>query len=164
VHSRGPCAPVCDTIDEQGRGTPVPSLAQEMGIMRQAFAYPFMYRVGMHTPPDAAPTAVAECSQFYSTIHLPEVVASNPGFVRGTRYEIFQPDPRGDWRPRYTSGPTVWQQAQDSHRCLPRCGARLRPRECWGGNCRSGGPKRPFAFPIGIFGLASCMCRMLKDR
>jgi hypothetical protein len=33
----------------------------------------------------------------------------------------------------------------------------------WGGRCRSGGAKRPFAFPIRIFGLASCMCRMLKD-
>ena len=48
-------------------------------MMQQAFAYPFMYWVGMNTPPDTDPTAVAEFSQFYSTIHLPEVVASNPG-------------------------------------------------------------------------------------
>src|SRR5215510_13688744 len=34
-------------------------------------------------------------------MHVPEVVASNPGFVRGTRYELLQPDPRGDWGPRW---------------------------------------------------------------
>ena len=56
--------------------------------MQQAFAYPFMYWVGMNTPPDTDPTVVAEFSQFYSTIHVPEVVASNHGFVRGTRYEL----------------------------------------------------------------------------
>ncbi len=44
-------------------------------MMQQAFAYPFMYWVGMHTPPDTDPAAVAEFSQFYSTIHVPEVVA-----------------------------------------------------------------------------------------
>jgi hypothetical protein len=72
-----------------------------MGMMQQAFAYPFMYWVGMHTPPDMDAAAVAEFSQFYSTTHVPEVVASNPGFVRGTRYELLQPDPRGDWGPRW---------------------------------------------------------------
>ena len=30
--------------------------------MQQAFAYPFMYWVGMNTPPDADPAAVAEFS------------------------------------------------------------------------------------------------------
>lgn len=69
--------------------------------MQQAFAYPFMYWVGMNTHPDTDPTAVAEFSRFYSTIHVPEVVASNPGFVRGTRYELLHPDPRGDWGPRW---------------------------------------------------------------
>src|SRR5262244_794902 len=67
-----------------------------MGMMQQAFPYPFMYWVGMNTPPGTDAAAVAEFSQFYSTIHVPEVVASNPGFVRGTRYELLQPDPRGD--------------------------------------------------------------------
>src|SRR5919199_916351 len=57
------------------------------GMMQQAFAYPFMYWVGMNTPPDTDPAAVAEFSRFYSTVHVPEVVASNPGFVRGTRWE-----------------------------------------------------------------------------
>ena len=117
--------------------------------MQQAFAYPFMYWVGMNTPPDTDPTAVAEFSQFYSTIHVPEVVASNPGFVRGTRYELLQPDPRGDYgprwlavyemddeaaahtyaarndgppegRPRYTPGPAVWQQTQSVWRMIWR--------------------------------------------
>ncbi len=57
-------------------------------MMQQAFSYPFMYWVGMNTLPDTDRTAVAEFSQFYSTIHVPEVVASNHGFVRGTRYEL----------------------------------------------------------------------------
>jgi len=53
-------------------------------MMQKAFAYPFMHWVGMNTPPDTDPTAIAEFSKFYSTIHVPEVVANNPGFVRGT--------------------------------------------------------------------------------
>jgi hypothetical protein len=91
----------CDAMARLDVGTLGFPLAQEMGIMQQAFAYPFMYWVGMNTPPDTDPAAVAEFSQFYSTVHVPEVVASNPGFVRGTRYEILQPDPRGDYGPRW---------------------------------------------------------------
>jgi hypothetical protein len=64
--------------------------------VEQAFAYPFMYWVGMTTAPDTSPAALAEFSQFYSQIHVPEVIANNPGFVRGTRYELLDPDPRGD--------------------------------------------------------------------
>ena len=68
--------------------------------MQQAFAYPFMYWVGMNTPPDTDPTAVAEFNQFYGTIHAPEVVANNAGFVRGTRYEALGAGPaRGLWTP-----------------------------------------------------------------
>ena len=118
-------------------------------MTQQAFAYPFMYWVGMNTHPDTDPTVVAEFSQFYSKIHVPEVVASNPGFVRGTRYELLQPDPRGDWaprwlavyemdgeaaartyaarndgppegRPRYTPGPAAWQQTQSVWRMIWR--------------------------------------------
>ena len=78
----------CNAIDGKDRGTPGSPLLQEIRIMQKAFAYPFMYWVGMNTPSDTDPAAVAEFSQFYSTIHVPEVVASNPGFVRGTRYEL----------------------------------------------------------------------------
>jgi hypothetical protein len=42
----------CDAMDGQDRGTPGSPLSQEMGMMQQAFAYPFMYWVGMNTPPD----------------------------------------------------------------------------------------------------------------
>src|SRR6266581_4824916 len=58
-----------------------------MGMMQQAFAYPFMYWVGMNTPSDTDPAAVAEFSQFYSTIHVPEVVERS-GYARGTRWEL----------------------------------------------------------------------------
>jgi len=139
----------CDAMTRLDVGTLGFPLAQEMGIMQQAFAYPFMYWVGMHTSPDTDPAAVAEFSQFYSTVHVPEVVASNPGFVRGTRYELLQPDPRGDYgprwlavyemdgeaaartyatrndgppegRPRYTPGPAAWQQTQSVWRMIWR--------------------------------------------
>ena len=93
-----------DAMDGKDRRTPGSPLSQEIGIMPQAFAYPFMYWVGMHTSPDTDPAAVAEFSQFYSTVHVPEVVASNPGFVRGTRYELLQPDPRGDYGPPMAGG------------------------------------------------------------
>ncbi|MBM3225710.1 MAG: hypothetical protein FJZ47_18185 [Candidatus Tectomicrobia bacterium] len=115
--------------------------------MSQAFAYPFMYWVGMTTPADADPAAVEEFSKFYSTVHVPEVLANNPGFVRGTRYELVQPDPRGgvaprwlavyemdgeaaartyaarndgppEGRPKYTRGPALWAQAQSIWRMI----------------------------------------------
>lgn len=118
-------------------------------MTQQAFAYPFMYWVGMNTPPEAASTAVEEFSTFYSTVHVPEVLANNPGFVRGTRYELLQPDPRGDFgprwlavyemdskaaaetyaarndgpsegRPTYTPGPALWQQTQSMWRMIWR--------------------------------------------
>ena len=71
--------------------------------MQQAFAYPFMYWVGMNTHPDTDPTAVTEFSQFYSKIHVPEVVASNPdscaapamSFSSRTPVEILD---RAGWR------------------------------------------------------------------
>lgn len=118
-------------------------------MMQQAFAYPFMYWVGMQTPPETSPAALEEFSKFYSTVHAPEVLAHNPGFVRATRYELLYPDPRGDWgprwlavyemdgeaaarayaarndgppegRPRYTPGPAAWQQAQSVWRMIWR--------------------------------------------
>ena len=67
----------------------------------EAFGYPFMYWVGMNTTPDISPEALAEFNHFYTHVHQPEVVAGNPGFVRGTRYELLQPDPRGDFGPRW---------------------------------------------------------------
>src|SRR5713101_1425483 len=116
-------------------------------MMEEAFSSPFMYWVGMNTTPDTDATALAEFSRFYSKTHLPEVVASNPGFVRGSRYELLQPDPRGDFgprwlavyemdgeaaadgyitrndglpegRPRYTPGPAAWRQTETRWRLL----------------------------------------------
>ena len=107
----------------------------------EAFSYPFMYLVGMNTAPDTDAAALAEFSEFYSKVHVPEVLANNPGFVRGSRYELLQPDPRGDFgprwlaiyemdgeaaartyaqrndgppegRPTYTPGPAAWRQTQ----------------------------------------------------
>src|SRR5438094_3105747 len=60
-----------------------------------AFANPFMYWVGMDTDPRTTPEALAEFNHFYSTTHVHEVMAAHPGFVRVSRYELLDPDPRG---------------------------------------------------------------------
>jgi hypothetical protein len=117
--------------------------------MAEAFSYPLMYWVGMNTPPNTDGAALAAFNTFYSKTHLPEVVANNPGFVRGSRYELLQPDPRGDFgprwlavyemdgeaaartyaqrndgpsegRPTYTPGPAIWQQTQSMWRMIWR--------------------------------------------
>ena len=67
----------------------------------EAFSQPFMYWVGMNTAPNTDAAALAEFSAFYSKTHVPEVLANNPGFVCGWRYELLQPDPRGDFGPRW---------------------------------------------------------------
>jgi hypothetical protein len=59
------------------------------------FTHPFMYWVGMDTDPRTSPEALAEFNHFYSTIHANEVLAAHPGFVRASRYELLDPDPRG---------------------------------------------------------------------
>jgi hypothetical protein len=98
-----------------------------------------MYWVGMNTAPHTDDDELAAFNTFYSQTHLPEVVAHNAGVVRGWRYELLQPDPRGDFgprwlaiyemdgeaaaqaygqrndgppegRPTYTDGPAAWQQ------------------------------------------------------
>ncbi len=62
---------------------------------------PYMYWVGMDTAPDTSPADVADFSDFYSNVHVHEVLASNPGFLRATRYELCEPDRRGDFGPRW---------------------------------------------------------------
>src|SRR5438045_2031366 len=66
-----------------------------------AFAHPFMYWVGINTAPQTSSTDLAAFNSFYSRVHAGEVLARNPGFVRATRYELLQPDPRGDYGPRW---------------------------------------------------------------
>jgi hypothetical protein len=115
----------------------------------EAFGYPYMYWVGMNTAPETSPDELAEFDRFYSQTHVPEVVAGNPGFVRGTRYELLDPDPRGDFGPRwlavyemdaeaaargyaerndgppegrpvYTPGPVAWSSTQGMWRMIWR--------------------------------------------
>jgi hypothetical protein len=109
----------------------------------------------MNTQPDSSADELAEFNDFYSNIHVPEVVNGNPGFVRATRYELSGPDPRGDlgphWlavyemdsegaaqgysarndgppedRPAYTPGPSAWQRYEGWWRLLWR---RVAPAE-----------------------------------
>jgi hypothetical protein len=59
------------------------------------FSKPFMYWVGMDLDPAISTAEKAELSDFYSRVHVPEVVGGNAGFVGGSRYELLDPDPRG---------------------------------------------------------------------
>jgi hypothetical protein len=118
-------------------------------MMAEAFSAPVMYWVGMNTASSTDAAGLEAFNAFYSQTHLPEVLASNPGFVRGWRYELLHPDPRGDFgprwlavyemdgetaartyaqrndgppegRPTYTPGPAAWQQMQGMWRMIWR--------------------------------------------
>ncbi len=91
---------------------------------------PFFYMVGMNIPADTNEAYLADFNEFYSNTHVPEVLRNNPGFISGTRYELFAPDggsprfvavyeveseaaARGH-RERtgvtYTKGPSAWEK------------------------------------------------------
>ena len=107
----------------------------------------FTYWVGMDIPADTSAADVADFNAFYSNTHRPEVIAGNPGFLRGRRYELVQDDPRGargprfiaaydiqsnedallyiarndgpvEGRPVYSDGPTAWRQRQTKWRLM----------------------------------------------
>jgi hypothetical protein len=98
-----------------------------------------MYWVGMNTPAGASEAELAQFNDFYSNVHVHEVVSGNPGFTRATRYELLEQDARGEFgprwlavyemdsedaaatyivrndgppegRPSYTAGPSLWQR------------------------------------------------------
>jgi len=100
---------------------------------------PYSYWVGMDIPADTNAAALADFNHFYTNTHAREVLASNPGFVGGARYELAQDDARGargprflatydieneagalgyiarndgppEGRPKYSEGPQAWQQ------------------------------------------------------
>jgi hypothetical protein len=110
---------------------------------------PFMYWVGMNTQPDTSAEELAKFNDFYSHTHVPEVVSGNPGFIRGTRYELVEQDARGkfgpQWlavyemeeeaaakgyiarndgpaegRPKFSPGPAAWQNYEGWWRLLWR--------------------------------------------
>ena len=62
---------------------------------------PFMYWVGMNTAAGTTAAELAAFNEFYSNVHAPEVLTANPGFLRAVRYELCEPDPRGDLGPRW---------------------------------------------------------------
>ena len=61
----------------------------------------YTYWVGMDIPADTRAADVAAFNDFYSNVHKPEVLAGNPGFLRGRRYELAQDDTRGARGPRF---------------------------------------------------------------
>jgi hypothetical protein len=62
---------------------------------------PYMYWVGMNTADDASPEEMAAFNDYYSNTHAHEVVLNNPGFMRATRYELYDQDARGEFGPRW---------------------------------------------------------------
>jgi hypothetical protein len=61
----------------------------------------YTYWVGMDIPADTSAADAAAFNDFYSNVHKPEVLAGNPGFLRGRRYELAQDDTRGPRGPRF---------------------------------------------------------------
>lgn len=107
----------------------------------------YTYWVGMDIPTDTSAADVAAFNDFYSSVHKPEVLAGNPGFLRGRRYELAQDDTRGargprfiaaydieskeaaqlyisrndgpaSGRPVYSDGPAAWQQRSTKWRLM----------------------------------------------
>jgi hypothetical protein len=132
---------------------------------------PYMYWVGMNTQPDTDASDLADFNAFYSETHVGEVLASNPGFIRATRYELMEQDARGDFgprwlamyemesqeaadlyikrndgppeeRPTYTAGPAAWQQYEGRWRLLWH---RLVPEEGELGEAAA-----PYLFMVGM--------------
>lgn len=62
---------------------------------------PYVLLIGMDLPADTSDEDLVAWRDGYSVIHVPEAVESHPGFVRGTRYELIEPDARGDLGPRW---------------------------------------------------------------
>ena len=110
---------------------------------------PCMYWVGMDTAAGTSTEDLAKFNDFYTNTHMREVLAANPGFIRATRYELSEPDPRGDFgprwlvayemeseaaakgyiarndgppegRPSYTPGPASWRQTETRWRLIWR--------------------------------------------
>lgn len=113
----------------------------------ERFTSPLFYVVGIDTP-GADESELQEYDDFYTTIHVPEVLAANPGITAVHRYRLLAPDPRGDlgpeWlalyemseegargyverndgpperRPRYSAGPKAWEAKRTVWRIIWR--------------------------------------------
>ena len=60
----------------------------------------FEYWVGIDTPGVGA-AELREFNQFYSSTHVPEVMKRYPGMTSCERFELSEPDERGDFGPRW---------------------------------------------------------------
>jgi len=142
-----------DSIPPDDGAPPMSEADEAAGI----FATASMYWVGVDTDPAATPDQIAEFNDFYTRVHLPEVLELNPGFWAATRYRLETPDPRGDlgptWltvysidevagadryvarerdpargRPKYTSGPGLWKTMSPRWRLIWRQVFSIGPR------------------------------------
>src|ERR1700712_981612 len=66
----------------------------------------FSYWAGLDTP-GASDSDVRRFNEFYWSTHVPEVMANNPGFIRCDRFELSEPDARGDFGPRWLTRYTM---------------------------------------------------------
>ncbi|WP_433260946.1 hypothetical protein ACQPZF_25515 [Actinosynnema sp. CS-041913] len=114
-------------------------------MTQDVFGAPFVLVVGLTTDPDEDPEAIELFDRYYSTVHLPEMLKLNPGFVTAARFESTEPDPGGtptprwlavygidseqsardfvsrdDRRPAYSPGPPAWGRARPVWRMIWR--------------------------------------------
>ena len=59
----------------------------------------FEYWVGLHPIDVLQPADMEELNEWYDTVHVPEVVDRNPGFTRGRRWQLVDPEPSGSRAP-----------------------------------------------------------------
>lgn len=63
----------------------------------------YLVVVGEDVPPGLDSEDLIAFSDRYSQLHMPAVVDAHDGFLRGTRYQLIGPDPRGDLGPGWLS-------------------------------------------------------------
>ena len=89
---------------------------------------PFMYWVGVNTVPGTSPEELAKFDDFYTNVHMREVVQMNPGFIRATRYELVGPDPRGNYGPKWLAMYEMEDQAAADYYIKRNDGGADRPK------------------------------------
>lgn len=72
----------------------------------------FAYWIGMHPIEKLQPAELAEINEWYDTVHVPEVVARNPGFTRGRRWQLVDNGPENSANPTISEAP-FWLAAYD---------------------------------------------------
>jgi hypothetical protein len=88
---------------------------------------PYVYWNGMTTAPDLSEEDFKKFNDFYSNVHIHEVVERTQGGVRGTRYELSEKDPRNNLGPQWLAMYELdSQKAADDYIAADKAGTRPR--------------------------------------